>query len=100
MKVSYLPIIAAILLVCLKKTAAFRGWLVQDFPDPADGGFVIDPDGFLSDRAADTLADKIEAVERRVRDFTHDELPLQMAVAVVGKVGLEFLPSAADSFVC
>ena len=63
LKVSYLPIISPILIVCFEKTVAFRGWLLQDFPDPDDGGFVVDPDGFLSDRAADTLADKIEAVD-------------------------------------
>lgn len=84
MKLSRLKIITIIILVCVHTALGTLGWFVEDFPPPADGGFVVDPDNILNDRSADAVADKIEAVERRVLDVT--KIPLQMAVAIVGKV--------------
>ena len=78
--------VAILVLLGIEKSYAMRGWLVEDFPDPKDGGFVVDPDRFLNAREADDLAEKIQAVEARVKESTPNQLDLQIVVAIVGKV--------------
>jgi hypothetical protein len=87
MKTNFPIFIATIIVSILEKTAAAHGgWLVQDFPATPDG--VGDPDVILSEYHRKALVHKIEAVEATVL-VEESEVLVQIAVAVVEKVGLK-----------
>jgi hypothetical protein len=87
MKTHFALFITTFLFSIIEKTeAAHGGGLVQDFPATPDG--VGDPDAILSENHRQAMVDKIEAVEATFL-VEGTEVLVQIAVAVVEKVGLK-----------
>ena len=72
-----------------KETSAVEdfGWLVKDFPTGRNG--VADPDLLLSESHREMLVEKIQGSGETIL-VEGTETPIQVAVAVVGRVSAHF----------